>query len=198
MTDSFHDFFLATAGAAAALIGLLFVAISVAPERITGAKASTPHQVRASTALDALVTPLVLALVALLPAGGGDDGTGIAATCFGTAGLLYVAGSVVRLVRAREREHLPLRSLTVVVGLMAVTVWEIVMGVRLIVRPSDTGALQGLAGLLIASLAIGVDRAWELVGAGSTGVVASLANIVGPRPEAADDGARGRQGDRPS
>jgi hypothetical protein len=65
--DDFRDFFVAAAGASGALVGLLFVAISVKPDRVIGAAAQTIHQVRASTALTAPANPLVLALVALIP-----------------------------------------------------------------------------------------------------------------------------------
>lgn len=52
---------------AGALIGLLFVAISVSPEKIAGAKAIAEHQVRAAAAFSVLVDTLVIALIALLP-----------------------------------------------------------------------------------------------------------------------------------
>jgi hypothetical protein len=44
---SFHDFFSASAAVAGALIGLLFVAISVTPGQVTGDTASAEHQVTA-------------------------------------------------------------------------------------------------------------------------------------------------------
>jgi hypothetical protein len=42
---SFHDFFSGCATVAGALIGLLFVALSVSPEKLTGDDARAEHQV---------------------------------------------------------------------------------------------------------------------------------------------------------
>jgi hypothetical protein len=42
----FHAFFSACASVAGALIGLLFVAVSVAPEKLTGDSARADRQVR--------------------------------------------------------------------------------------------------------------------------------------------------------
>ena len=64
---SYHDFFGGCATVAGALIGLLFVAISVSPEKLAGDKASADHQVKAGAAFSALVNTLVMALIALLP-----------------------------------------------------------------------------------------------------------------------------------
>lgn len=64
---SYHDFFSGCASVAGALIGLLFVALSVSQERLTGPDASAEHQVRAAAAFSALVNALVIALVGLLP-----------------------------------------------------------------------------------------------------------------------------------
>ena len=52
---SFANFFLATAGAGGALIGLLFVAISISPERIFSEGAPRERQAVASGAFTALV-----------------------------------------------------------------------------------------------------------------------------------------------
>jgi hypothetical protein len=53
----------AGASVAGALIGLLFVAVSVSQERLSGPDASPEHQVRAAAAFSALVNALVTALV---------------------------------------------------------------------------------------------------------------------------------------
>lgn len=47
-TASAHEFFMGSASVAGALIGLLFVAISVAPEGVLGPNASEVHSVRAA------------------------------------------------------------------------------------------------------------------------------------------------------
>ena len=88
---SFHDFFGGCATIAGALIGLLFVAISVSPENLTGATARTDHQVRAGAAFSALVNTMVIALVALLP----GARLGEAGIILGAAGLGTTAGLVV-------------------------------------------------------------------------------------------------------
>lgn len=61
-----HELFAASVGAAAALIGLLFVAISVDPEKIFGAAADVKPRSDAERAFTALGNVFFLSLAALL------------------------------------------------------------------------------------------------------------------------------------
>lgn len=97
---SFQNFFLAIAGASAALIGLLFVAVSVAPEKVVGPKALALHQIRAAMALTAFASTLVLSLIALMP----HAHIGWPATIIGAAGSLLFLTSLRRLRRAGAEE----------------------------------------------------------------------------------------------
>jgi hypothetical protein len=65
--DAFHDYFIASAGAAAALVGLLFVAVSIAPERTVTRSAPVERRTVALSAYTALLNAFFLSLVALLP-----------------------------------------------------------------------------------------------------------------------------------
>jgi modulator of FtsH protease len=64
--EEWHDFALAAAGAAAALAGLLVVAVSINIREIVATRSLTR---RAGVALASLTAPLVLALVVLIPIG---------------------------------------------------------------------------------------------------------------------------------
>ncbi len=65
--EKYHDLFVASTGAAAAFIGLLFVAISIAPENVFGAVARREKSIRAQRAFIALGNVFFISLIALVP-----------------------------------------------------------------------------------------------------------------------------------
>ena len=65
--DSFTNFFVASAGAGAALLGLLFVSISISPEDKISENAEVELRVSAQGALTLLINAFFISLAALLP-----------------------------------------------------------------------------------------------------------------------------------
>ena len=63
----FLDFFIASTGAGAALAGLLFVAVSLAPEQIVTRRAPMERRAVAGSAFTALINAFFISLVALIP-----------------------------------------------------------------------------------------------------------------------------------
>jgi hypothetical protein len=171
--ESFQNFFLAIAGASAALIGLLFVAVSVAPEQVLGPKARTLHQIRATMALTAFGSTLVMSLLALLP----NAHMGLPATIIGTGGILFVAMSLHDL-RTAARDPSRRRALILLTTYLLVNLSLTASGIRLLVQPQDLQPVSDTAYAAIALIALGIDRSWELVGGRSTGVTGRLTDRV--------------------
>ncbi len=187
--DAFHDFFLGEAGASGALVGLLFVAISVRPDRVIGGQAQVLGQARASAALTALLTPLTLSLLGLFP---GAD-MGIPAIVVGFAGLLFVAATIRRFFSVPKEHRESARGL---ISLGAFTLdLGIVLGYGIVslIHPSDIDPINAIAAASVAAMLLGVDQAWALIGGRGRGRFTSLVDLV----KGADDVPGAPPGDKP-
>ena len=168
---SFDTFLAASAGVAGALIGLLFVALSVAQERLTGEDANQAHRVRASAALTAFSNALAVALFGLVP----GVGLRVPALVVALLGLFFIAASLLSLGRVRKSQPVPLRDILFLASLFVVFVLQFFFALRLVSNAHDVGAARGIAVLVIVCFLIGIARAWELVGGPSIGLSHELA-----------------------
>jgi hypothetical protein len=162
---SYHEFFSGCANVAGALVGLLFVAISVSPEKLTGADATIGFQVRAAAAFSALVNALVITLFALLP----GTNLGIVALITGVSGLGSTAG--IALFELRDAKLRQVREALLTALLVVLYGYQIDSAVRLLANAADTDALQGVAIIVVVCFLSGIARAWELLGGRQTGIV---------------------------
>jgi hypothetical protein len=182
---SYHEFFGGCANVAGALVGLLFVAISVSPEKLTGPAATTAFQIRAAAAFSALVNALVITLFALLP----DTNLGYVALATGISGLASTAGIV--LLQAREPGRRRPQDFVVAAILVVVFGDQLYNAARLLGHPAATDPLQAEAILVVVCFLVGIARAWELLGVRRTGLVHTAIAIkrAGAAGAAPGDGA---------
>jgi hypothetical protein len=184
--ESIRDFFVAGGSAAGALIGLLFVAISVAAERVAQTKAGVqPYRLRASAALTAFTNALAVSLFALIP----GHKIGPAAAVVAVGGLMYVAAALLSLIRLRQGRWETLRHALLLIGLAVTFVIQLIEGVDVITQPGDSGAVNTIAVLVIVCFLIGIARAWELIGGPSIGVTREVAALVRSHQRSAADSA---------
>ena len=156
----YHDFFLGSVTLGGALVGLLFVAVSVNPGGI-GERGAPAKRVQATSALAGFLSPLFISLVALLPA----HSIGATAIALGSTGAFTMFSLLlITLRRHRDVSLWPrINMIVLVAGQFAAYVIQIVLGVRLLSNPGAAGPLSTLASLMIIFFAFGVVRTWEYV-----------------------------------
>jgi hypothetical protein len=164
--ESIHEFFVASSGVAGALIGLLFVAISVAAERLTQAEGGQIHRIRAVAALTAFTNALVVSLFALIP----GHKIGPAATAVAASGLVFIGAVLLSLIRLRQVRWSVARDMLFLVGLAVVFAVQLVTGLAVLAQPRNPGDVNEIAILVICCFLIGMARAWGVIGAPSIGI----------------------------
>ena len=182
-----RDLFVAVASAAAALVGLLFVAMSVSPRPADGRPRGVIHQVRSAAALLSFTNALGISLFGLVP----GNNVGYPSVAFGVVGTLFTLASVRSILADTAARSRLLGQIALIGGLLAVFIIEIVDGLELRANPYNHSALDTIGNLVIVSLLLGVARAWEFVGDRDTGIWASIAVLATGRehPLTAPDAA---------
>jgi hypothetical protein len=171
--STFTEFFAATAASAAGLIGLLFVALTLAATRPDLGNEFVRLETRAGAALLSFINVLVVSLLALIP----GDHIGYTAIGIGLVGELYAAASVVALDEDRKPDADQERAETsrrLVATLAVGFALQIGFGVLLVLHPQTRGWLAGLAVVLVGSLVVGIGRTWEIIGVRDPGIRASI------------------------
>jgi hypothetical protein len=185
VSGDIHDFFAASAGVAGALIGLLFVAISVSADRLARQEMGAPvHRIRASAALTAFNNALAVSLFALIP---GVD-VGAVALAVACVGLVFVLASLLSLIRLHQMHWSSLQDALFLVGLAAAFVFQFAQGLSVIINHHDTEGVENIGYVVICCFLVGIARSWELIGGPSIGLSKEFTALVRERHD--DPGAQ--------
>jgi hypothetical protein len=158
---AFANFFIASTSAGAALVGLLFVAISIAPENTVMGGAPIERQAVASNAFSSLLNAFFISLGALIP----TSNLGWVTLVMSLVGASVVLVLGWNLLRDRQHWLNILRNMVLLLGSIIVYGYEFYYAVDLIKTPQDTEGILAITELMIVVYAIGLIRAWELLGA---------------------------------
>jgi hypothetical protein len=184
--ENVHDFFVACASVAGALIGLLFVAISVAADRLAREEAQAQvHRIRAAAALTAFTNALVVSLFSLIP----GQKIGPTAVAAASAGIVFVAAALLSLIRRHQLRRSVLLDVVFLAGLLITFVIQLVNGADVLVRPGNSSAVDTIASMVIICFLIGIARAWELIGGPSIGITHEVVALVRTHRHGTSDSA---------
>jgi hypothetical protein len=158
--EALNNFFLASAGIGASLVGLLFVAVSIAPEQTVQANAPIERQAMAASSFTALLNAFFISFGALIPAI-----IGPMALTMSALGLINSFFLAWKLLKERERWQNVVRRIFLILVSFIIYGYESYIAILIIKKPDNAGNIYALAGLLLGVYGIGLTRAWQLLGA---------------------------------
>jgi hypothetical protein len=158
--DALNSFFLASAGIGATLVGLIFVAVSIAPEHSVQANAPIERQAMAASSFTALLNAFFISFGALIP-----GFIGPMTFIMSALGLINSSLLAWQLLKERERWQNVVRRLFLILVSLIIYGFECYFAILIIKEPNSVGNIYSLAGLLLGVYGIGLTRAWQLLGA---------------------------------
>ena len=171
---AFNAFFSASASAGAALVGLLFVAVSIAPHETVKAGAPIERQAISSSAFTALLNAFFISLGALIP----GNNLGDLALLMGGVGLLNTLALGRHLLKEWSGWRALLQRLLLLLASIILYGYELYFAILLLNAPADQGPVYGLAGLLIGVYGLGIVRAWQILGAQRYGLLSNWLRLL--------------------
>ncbi len=163
--EAFTNFFLASAGVGATLVGLIFVAVSIAPEHIVQANAPIERRAMAASSFSALLNAFFISLGALIP--GIIGPLTLVMSALGLTTSLLLAWN---LLKERERwQNLARRVFLILVSFIIFGL-EFYCAFLITKEHGNVGNFYMLSALLMGTYGIGLTRAWQLLGARRFGI----------------------------
>lgn len=160
------NYFIASTGAGAALVGLIFVAVSLSPKETVMSGAVPERRAVAGGSFLALINAFFISLSALNT----SMNLGWNVLILSIIGLINsLLLGIPLFTKKRSRGKLIANALLVLLSLI-IYGNELYQAVNLIRDPSNVGAVYALAGTLQYVYAIGLLRAWELLGVEQIGI----------------------------
>jgi hypothetical protein len=147
-----NGYFAASATAAAALIGLLFVAVTIRPEGVFGTGSDSRSNALATSSFIAFANSFFVSLWALIP----KVNLGVIAVIFGLVALSST-------VRFHRRDLFDPRNLALMAGSSLIYLVQLGFGIAAIARPHWGFGVRSLAHVTVGAYVIGLFRAWELL-----------------------------------
>ena len=152
MVPAAYDAYLAAvATAAAALIGLLFVAVSVRDDTIFGPNAMPGGEALAVIAFTGLVNSFVVSVLGLIPK-----------INIGEPAVIMAVISIVAIIRLQRRLHRGRNLIVLAVTLLAGAA-QLGLGVLLLCDPHDSDQLINLSFVIFVTMIVSLQRAWSLL-----------------------------------
>ncbi len=156
----FATFFSVMAGVGATLFGLIFLVITIKPEVTSAESTSVMRQVQVASSYSALLNPLIISLVALVP----YATIGTTTLIMSVIGLTNTFIMGVNLLQDSRSWAKKLKSVFFIASCTILFGFEIFYAIRLILAPGDLSILTALTTLLVVIYVYGIARAWDLVG----------------------------------
>ncbi len=150
--SSYLEFMITAAGAAGAMIGLLFVAVSLRTDAIFGPTAAPKARTLAGSSFTGLVNAFSLSLLAIVP----STNIGV-----GMVVLSSLCVYATWRLHARAVGGDPQYELLIVSALTYAA--QLAGGIALIARPHLSWIVNGLCYVIFASFVLALSRAWSLI-----------------------------------
>jgi hypothetical protein len=156
-----QPFFAASMGAAAALLGLLFVAVSIAPERTVGAGAPVERQMVAESVFTALINAFFISMGGTIP-GINLGSVALVLSAFALFQTLHVGW---KLWPRRFAVRSVIQRMALVLVALAISGLQLNDAFQLVRVAPPGHAVGSEINLLFALYAFALGRSWELLGA---------------------------------